>query len=196
MRYAITALLSLPILVAVLARTFLFETCSIPSRSMAPTLLPGDHVIVARYSTRVSRRLPERGDVVVFRSAANDQLLVKRVIAISSDEVEIREGRVRLNARTLPEPYVVHRAAGEFLPPRTLPENSYYVVGDNRADSVDSRTWGTISGEQIIGRVRFIFWSSGGDSMHDAAHAAVRTADVLGREPSGVRWWRVLRVVR
>ena len=130
---------------------------SIPSRSMAPTLEPGDQIVVTRYI----RSMPERGDVIVFRSVSgSDELIVKRIIGVPGDLVDSRLGRVRVGGHTLPEPYVLRTAATGAIEPQVIPAESYFVLGDNRDDSLDSRTWGVVPRANVVGRARLVLWSS------------------------------------
>lgn len=137
----------------------------IPSRSMAPTLLPGDQIVVTSYL----RDEPSRGHVIVFEG--QDELLVKRVIGVPGDLVDSRLGRVRIGGYTLPEPYVLRPAASGAIEAQVVPANAYYVLGDNRDDSTDSRIWGVVPRERIVGRARMVLWSSS-PSLADVAHAS------------------------
>jgi len=140
---------------------------SIPSASMSPTLEIGDRIVVTRYGGGN----PERGHVIVFQSPMNDgELLVKRVIGVPGDLVDARLGRVRVGEHTLPEPYVLRQAATGAIDQQIIPSNSYYVLGDNRDESLDSRSWGVVPRERIVGRARFVLWC--GASVDDGAAAA------------------------
>jgi signal peptidase I len=142
---------------------------SIPSESMLPTLVVGDQIVVTRYFGSG----PERGDIVVFRS--DDELLVKRVIAVPGDLVDSRLGRVRIGGYTVPEPYVLREAATGAISSQLVPPESYFVLGDNRDDSLDSRSFGFVARERIVGRARMILWSSQvdtDDDRDDSARAA------------------------
>lgn len=144
---------------------------SIPSRSMAPTLEVGDQIVVTRYM----RTEPERGEVIVFRSPlAADELMVKRVIGVPGDVVDSRLGRVRVGGHTLAEPYVLRAAATGAIEAQIIPADSYYVLGDNRDDSLDSRAWGYVSRERIVGRARLVLWSS--PHLLDADPASAQSA--------------------
>ncbi len=147
-------------LAAAVALAFLVRAAvqiySIPSASMAPTLFAGDQIVVTRYF----RGEPDRGHVIVFESPASHELLVKRVIAVPGDLLDSRLGRVRIGEHTLPEPYVLREAATGAIPAQLVPQNSYFVLGDNRDDSIDSRSWGFVPRERIVGRVRLVLWSS------------------------------------
>jgi len=105
---------------------------AIPSASMAPTLLAGDRIIVTRCLAA-----PRRGDVVVFHAPLTGELMVKRVAGVPGEVMEAGAGRTVV-----------------------VPADSYFVVGDNRQDSFDSRHWGPVSRDLIVGRARVVLWSS------------------------------------
>lgn len=101
---------------------------------------------------------PRRGDVVVFRWPRDErQYFVKRIIGLPGDAVRIRGGEVHLNGEALDEPYV-ERPSRESIVERVVPEGHYYVLGDNRAESDDSRRWGSVPEENIIGKAWFAYW--------------------------------------
>ena len=129
---------------------------SIPSASMAPTLQAGDQIVVTRYL----RSEPKRGDVIVFQSLTQpDELVVKRVIGEPGDLIDSRLGRLRVGGHTLAEPYVLRQAATGAIEAQVIPARSYFVLGDNREDSLDSRSWGVVPRERILGRARLVLWS-------------------------------------
>jgi signal peptidase I len=162
---------------------------SIPSESMAPTLAVGDQIVVTRYFGG----MPERGDVVVFRSPADNEVMVKRVIGLPGDLVDSRLGRVRIGGHTIPEPYVLRQAATGAIDPQVVPQESYYVLGDNRDDSLDSRSWGVVPRSMIVGRARLILWSSPPDAR-DAAHASTTDSGVDASDfASGPRLFKWVR---
>lgn len=148
--------LAIAVGLAALARAAM-HIYAIPSSSMAPTLEPGDQIIVLRYFDSS----PERGHVVVFRSPLNaDELMVKRVVGLPGDLVDSRLGRLRIGGHTLPEPYVLQQAATGAIQAQLVPADSYFVLGDNREGSFDSRAWGVVRREAIVGRARLVLWSS------------------------------------
>jgi signal peptidase I len=185
--------LSVSVAAALIARVAVVQTYSVPSSSMEPTLEPGDHIVVTPYRTAFSGQ-PGHGDVVVFRNPDRaGQLYVKRVIAVPGDVVELREGYVFLNGQRLPEPY----AGSVDLTAATravLDEDEFFVMGDNRSDSVDSRAFGPVEREQMIGKARLIFWSAGPGDFE--AHAQANGTERSVRRPHPVRWSRLLAVVR
>ncbi|MBR2783370.1 MAG: signal peptidase I [Firmicutes bacterium] len=156
--------LELILLAAVLAFAFkmlLFDTRSIPSSSMVPTIDPGDRVIMSRLSYRGDNS-PERGDIVVFR--APEELnekddLIKRVVALPGEEVQVSGGAVYINGQALNEPYLAETPAYEFGP-YTVPEGCYFVLGDNRNWSNDAHLWPEhhITEDSIKGKAIWRYW--------------------------------------
>jgi signal peptidase I len=189
-----------PILIAcaaaVVARAALVQVYAIPSGSMAPTLQPGDQVIATPYRFPWLASAARRGDVVVFRRPDGAPgYFVKRVIGTPGDHLEIRDGIVLINGRPALEPYVLYGtpSAGDFQPD-IVPLGSYFVMGDHRSDSIDSRSWGYVPQSAIAGRARLVFWSAAGDSSHTHADAsAVHPPD---RPHERIRWERILTVIR
>lgn len=164
----------------------------IPSSSMAPTLVPGDHIVVTPY--RFGKK-PSRGDVIVFRSPrAADELMIKRVIGTPGDLVETRAGRVIVCGHALTEPYVAAQAMSGAISPQIIPAGSYFVLGDNRADSLDSRSWGVLPHEAILGRARMVLWSSDARDASGVVAAASPTADT--RQPAPTITTRFFRLIQ
>ncbi len=130
---------------------------SIPTASMEPTLQAGDHIVVTPYH----QALPQRGDIVVFRSPIDaETLLVKRIVAVPGDLVETHAGRLFVDGHALAEPYVWRPALTGQIASQIVPSGCYFVLGDNRANSLDSRQWGVLSQHLLIGRARLILWAS------------------------------------
>ena len=153
---------------------------SIPSESMAPALRTGDHILVTRYLAGT----PGRGDVVVFAWPPDgSELMVKRIVGLPGDLVDARLGRLRIGGYTLPEPYVLRAATTGAIEPHLVPAGSFFVLGDNREESVDSRVWGPIPASAVVGRARMVLWSSeaGGDPVRAAVPGDARRR----REPAG-----------
>ena len=143
------------ILVVVLLRIFVWQPYVIPSGSMEPTLRPGDRILVNRLTT--SYVTPARGDIVVFAYPKNPaRTFVKRVIALEGETVELRDNQVFVNGRLLNEPYL-HQ--GDYPPfgPQTVPRGSVFVLGDNRRESGDSRDWGLLPKNYILGKPWLIY---------------------------------------
>lgn len=142
------------------------QAFKIPAGSMEPTLLIGDHILVDRH---ISARNPNRGDLIVFEYPEDPSKdFVKRVVAIGGDTVAIREKELYINNKLLKESYIVHKEL-DVIPasenprdnfgPVTVPAGSYFVMGDNRDRSYDSRFWGFVQKSKIKGTVKNIYWS-------------------------------------
>jgi signal peptidase I len=141
--------LLLLVLVAVggawLVRTFLFEGVYVASGSMEPTLSVGTHYFVNKMAYRFHP--PLRGDIIVFKSPVDAQKgLIKRVIALPGDRVELRSKQVYLNGQALTEPYTIYKRAserlvGDNIQEMTVPPDRFFVLGDNRDESEDSSDW-------------------------------------------------------
>ena len=153
---------------------------SIPTASMTPTLLVGDHIVVTPYHGAT----PGRGDVVVFRSPASrsNDLLVKRSVAVPGDLVETHSGRLFVGGHAVAEPYVLAPMTTGSVPSQVVPAECFFVLGDNRANSFDSRQWGVLPTGLLIGRARLVLWSSGTGTLPPQANAEVVTRpDVRSR---------------
>jgi signal peptidase I len=152
---------------------------SIPSRSMEPTLQVGDRIAVTPYWGGAG---PVRSEVVVFRSPTQpSQFLVKRVIALPGELIDCRGGRVTIGGHALAEPYTA--VATGNVEPQIVPHDCYFVMGDNRLSSFDSRNWGVLPGRLIVGRARMVLWSARG-TRAPAAFASTQNSwpDGLRRE--------------
>ncbi len=166
--------LAIAVALAMLVRLSFFQLYSIPSASMEPTLQIGDHIVVTPY--HFFNDPPSPGDVVVFRSTTSDELLVKRVIATAGDLISSRGGRVMIGPHTLSENYLRDPAASGSIAPQIVPANCYFVMGDNRGNSFDSRNWGPLPAELIVGRVRMVLWSSASAPSEPTVQASTRHA--------------------
>jgi signal peptidase I len=149
------------LVVALIIRTFFLAAFYIPSESMSPTLEKGDRVLVNKLSYKLHD--VHRGDVVVFKRPPNEpdntiKDLIKRVVALPGETIEVRDCHVLINGRQLTEPYVKSWSNTCTYPAKTVPANSVFVMGDNRDDSQDSRFFGPISEDLIVGRAFVIVW--------------------------------------
>ncbi len=152
------------IVVAFLVKTFLVQAFQIPSASMHPTLLEGDRVLVNKLSYDLHD--VNRGDVVVFarpksmNAGPNDpDDLIKRVIGLPGDTVQTKDGHVYIDGRELDEPYLAEDTVSDGIDdPVTIPEGHLWVMGDNRGDSQDSRVFGPIPEDDVVGRAFLIMW--------------------------------------
>jgi signal peptidase I len=232
--------LLITILLALFATTFVVQAYKIPSESMEPTLLVGDHLIVnkfifegsgAWYEKPLPYRPVRRGDIVIFKYPYEDHPdYVKRVIGLPGDRIHIVKGRVYVNEQALDEPYVVHErpdpddsdsnfppldpytAQTELLPEwaqdipnyihqdeLVVPANRYFVMGDNRDDSEDSRYWGFVDRGAIMGEPVLVYWSVEATSDDYLDRTLLGTIEGIGQTlihlPSRTRWHRLLRRV-
>ena len=175
------------VILALFIRTFVVQAFKIPSGSMKPTLLVGDHILVNKFIygvkipflnfTLISVKDPKRGDIVVFKFPEDPKKdFIKRVIAVAGDTIQIRDKKIYINNDLFDDPY------GTYLDPRvqprdnsgpiTVPADSFFVMGDNRDHSLDSRFWGFVKLAAVKGKAFIIYWS-------------------WNRENSGVRWDRL-----
>ncbi|HEY76087.1 MAG TPA: signal peptidase I [Thermoflexia bacterium] len=143
------------LLIALLINLFLAQATVVEGQSMEPTLHDHERVIVEKVSYRLHP--PRRGDVVVLRNPGGEGLLIKRVVALPGEEVAVQEGHVIIDGRPLEEPWSV-QVGGADLPPTTVPPDHVFVLGDNRPHSNDSRTFGPVPIDQIVGRAWLIYW--------------------------------------
>ncbi len=173
------------ILLALLIRTLVVQAFTIPSGSMMDTLLVGDYILVNKflYGPEIpfadwrmpGLRQPHRGDIIVFKYPQDERRdFIKRIVGTPGDEVLIRGHDVFVNGRQLVEPYVRQGPAPLPHPggycgyaygcePTRVPPDSYFVMGDNRDNSQDSRYWGFVKRDKIKGKAFLIYWSWDGD---------------------------------
>ncbi len=139
-------------------RPFVLEAFYIPSESMVPTLEVGDRVFVNKFVYRVTE--PERGDIVVFESVdGGDEALIKRVVGLPGDTIAVRSGTLYVNGEPRKEPYLNRQPLDEsFYGPILVPSGHIFVMGDNRANSADSRVFGFVPKENIKGEAFLRFW--------------------------------------
>jgi signal peptidase I len=162
------------VVVAVLLRTFVVATYSIPSGSMEPTLQIGDRIVVDKLSYHLHG--VDRGNIVVFTTPPNEDCagppvadLVKRVIGLPGETISLQDGNVYINGHLLPEPFLPADVRTDTYPgpsnngyalhnPYRIPAGDVFVMGDNRPESCDSRYWGPISESTIVGEVDLRIW--------------------------------------
>lgn len=142
---------------ALIIRKFIFQTSLVFSGSMIPTMQIDDRLIVNKLIYRFVE--PTRGDIILFESPYNDDKeFVKRLIGMPGETVEVKQGIVYINGEQLILAGVNVRRDYSYFGPRTIPEEHYFVMGDNRANSADSRVWGFVSKDDLIGKATFTFW--------------------------------------
>lgn len=145
----------LPALVIVLVvNIFLAQATRVEGQSMEPNLHNNQRLIIEKITYRFHS--PSRGDIVVIRRPQPEPL-IKRVIGLPGETVEIRDGKVFINGEPLDEPYLDQPTLGT-MPPRLVPEEHVFVLGDNRNASNDSRAFGMVSFDDIIGRAWLRYW--------------------------------------
>jgi signal peptidase I len=147
-----TVLLTAAIFLVVNAATGRFR---IEGQSMEPNLHDGEYVLIDKISYLL--HAPERGDVVVFTPPNNERDYIKRVIGLPGDTVEVRGGQVYVNGAALEEPYLTH-FTNSIDQTYQVDEGSYFVLGDNRNNSSDSRSFGAITPKSIVGRAWLVYW--------------------------------------
>lgn len=120
--------------------------------SMFPTLMNGERLMLSRYA--YNNESPQHGDIIMFKLVGyTEDYFIKRVIAVEGETIEIKNNEVYVNNIKLDEPYLVNTENGADMGPLTLEENEYFVMGDNREDSLDSRSFGKLLEDEIFGRV-------------------------------------------
>jgi signal peptidase I len=168
--YAVLAVVA--VAVALLIQAFLVKPYRIPSESMENTLLIGDRVLVDRISWRFTE--PQRGEITVFHPPFSGPVLIKRIIGMPGDVISLRDGYVYINGVRLNEPYV-RRIGGRQEPtdpftnglawslqqPYHVPAGTYFMMGDNRTDSGDSREFGPVPRGQLVGHAFWRYWPPG-----------------------------------
>ena len=146
------------VLVFGFVRPFVVEAYRIPTESMVPTLEVGDRVLASKFIYRIFE--PERGDIVVFDSVdEDDQTLIKRVVGVAEDEIQVQGGVLYVNDEAQEEPYL--NDADQFRSyygPTVVPEGHIFVMGDNRGNSADSRVFGPLPLENLKGEAFMRFW--------------------------------------
>ncbi len=161
---------------AMFIRTFFIQAFKIPSGSMIPTLLVGDRLMVnkLRFGAKVpftsNKRLPgystfQRGDIIVFIYPEDPKRdFIKRLIALEGETVEIKEGDIYINDKLVTNPHIKNifydnrGPNGQVNQKIKVPKGKVFVLGDNSGSSLDSRYWGFVPVENIIGRAEFIYW--------------------------------------
>ena len=173
----------LAIVIAFFIRTFVIQAYKIPSGSMKPTLLIGDHILVSKFnygiklplirSTLLPIGTPKRGDIVVFiypEDRSKD--FIKRLVGVPGDTIEIRDKKILINGLPYKDEhgvYVDHMIIPGSVQPRdnfgpvTVPEKKLFVMGDNRDESYDSRFWGMVDQRDVLGKALIIYWSWNGE---------------------------------
>ena len=214
------------VILALFIRTFVVQAFKIPTGSMENNLLIGDHLLVNKFvlgpsESRLERALLplgtiKRGDVIVFKYPEEpDRDFIKRVIGLPGETLELREKKVYINGKPLDEPYVhfleppstaseLHEQTSfdvrERYGPVTVPPDHYFMMGDNRDNSQDSRYWGFLPRDYIKGKALFIYWSYEADREdyedESAGATAKGMASVFVHFFTKTRWDRMFHQIR
>lgn len=147
---------------ALVIRTFIFQTARVDGSSMYPTFEHGDLLIVKKYGKIINPNRYTRGDIIIFSPPIknNKKLYIKRVIGLPGDKISIEEGKISINDTPLNEPYIedgLYTEAIHFGASHTISEDELFVVGDNRCPggSIDSRTFGEVPFKNVVGKVSY-----------------------------------------
>ncbi|HDP69930.1 MAG TPA: signal peptidase I [Actinobacteria bacterium] len=144
-------------LIAAIIKIFIVQPFYIPSESMMPTLKPGDRLLVNKFIYRFNK--PKPGDIVVFLSPTDSKKdYIKRVIAVGDEEIEINDGQVFINNEPIKESYAEKDGDMSDFGPIKIPKGSVFMMGDNRANSSDSRVFGPVKTKFILGSAFATYW--------------------------------------
>ena len=216
--------LAFTIIFVLIFTSFIAQATQVPTESMKPAIMVGDHFFLdklafpANYPEILQPYLPERalerGDIIAFRAPDGGNVpFVKRIIGLPGDIIDIRDKIVFVNDQELDEPYKIHvdrdvyrswTAEGlrvrDNYGPVTLPEDAYFVMGDNRDNSNDGRYWGFINRADVIGKPLFVYWSyKGGAYVSGRRSFGQRIkayASVAANFFSDTRWFRTGLMIR
>jgi len=152
--------LALSVLIAVVLIVFIYQPVKVEGTSMMPGLRDQERIFINKFTYRFGIGKIERGDTVVFWFPMDtSKSYIKRVIALPGDVVEIDQGTVIVNGKRLKEDYVPEEFRDhQSRPPVKIGPNEYYVLGDHRSSSNDSRAWGTVPRQNIYGKAVFVYW--------------------------------------
>jgi signal peptidase I len=151
-----TSTVLLALLITLVVNSFVARAWVVEGPSMQPNLYYGQRVMMEKVTYRFLHG-PQRGDVVVVKTPDSREPLIKRVIALPGETIEMRGGSVLINGQEVKEPWVKHNARRDF-PATTVPPLHVFIMGDNRPDSRDSRAFGPVHLDQIEGQALFIYW--------------------------------------
>ncbi|OPX86708.1 MAG: Signal peptidase I T [Pelotomaculum sp. PtaB.Bin104] len=145
------------VILAVIIRLFILEPFYIPSGSMEPTLQENDRIIVSKLNYRFQE--PKRGDIIVFKYPLDPKRnFVKRLIAVGGETVSIKNSKLYINNQLVAEDYLPQGLRFKDFGPVEVPAGSYFMLGDNRNNSEDSRFWGFLPENLIVGKAVVIYW--------------------------------------
>lgn len=145
------------VILALIIRTFAFEPFYIPSGSMEPTLQINDEILVNKFGYHIWEL--QRGDIVVFKYPEDPSIdYVKRLVGLPGEKVELKDSKLYVNNQEVAENYLPEGLKFNDFGPIEVPKGQFLMLGDNRNNSEDSRYWGCLPEENIVGKAMFIFW--------------------------------------
>jgi signal peptidase I len=156
----IVVIIAAAFVIALLVQAFLVKPFTIHQVSMRPTLEEGDRILLNRLAFRFGE--PDRGDVIVFHSPINaGEDLVKRIVGVAGDTIEVKGGKLYRNGVAQDEPYILEQQIRDDYAASEVPVGEVFVMGDNRNNSGDSRSFGAIPIKTIIGKAFVVYWPVG-----------------------------------
>ncbi|MDD5543446.1 MAG: signal peptidase I [Acidobacteriia bacterium] len=218
--------LAMVLIAVLLIRAVVVEATVVPTGSMQNTILIGDHLFLDKilYGPQIpftdyhfpAIKKYQRGDVVAFRYPVDPSVVfVKRLIGMPGDTIQVKQKDLYINGKKLNEPCVIHRDPqtypdAEWIPrearirdnfgPVTVPPDHYFAMGDNRDESLDSRYWGFVPAENMVGEPMFVYWSYDAPTdvwtASDISKRIRDDLDIITHFASRTRWARMGKVVR
>jgi signal peptidase I len=154
---------AISVALAVILIVFIYQPVKVEGTSMMPGLTDQERIFVNKYEYKLSPNNIHRGDLIVFHYPKDPrESYIKRVVGVPGDAVEIRDGDVYVNAEKLIEPYVLPDYRGhDFMQREVVPPDDYFVLGDHRDSSSDSRSWGFVDRPKIYGKAVLVYWPFG-----------------------------------
>lgn len=148
------------VVIAIVVILFIYQPVKVEGTSMMPALEDQERIFINKFVYRFSLGQIERGDMIVFWFPQDpSKSYIKRVIGMPGDTVDVDNGKVRINGRLLEESYVPEEYRDHVsMPPARVPEDQYFVLGDHRSSSNDSRSWGMVPRRYIYGKAVFVYW--------------------------------------
>ena len=201
-------------ILALFIRTFVFQAFKIPTGSMEENLLVGDHILVNKFAygptaTRLEEwllpvRPIDRQHVIVFRAPQQpDKDFIKRVMGLPGEKVEVDDGLVQINGVEIDDPHANHKSASygyhDTRQPAEVGEDEYFVMGDNRENSQDSRYWGNVPRSFIKGKAMVVYWSyrSSEEELitNSMSDRLVQFGNVIMHFFTRTRWNRTFKII-
>ena len=144
------------VVIALVINLFLAQATQVLGQSMEPNLHSTQRVVVEKVTYRFFHG-PRRGDIVVIALPEQSEMLIKRVVGLPGESIEVRSGQVYIDGKPLDEPWTVNPGGGSYGP-HTIPPLHVFVMGDNRGASNDSRNFGPVAIEHVVGHAWFSYW--------------------------------------